>query len=236
VWILDIFSIGIAMDIEKQYDVIGNKYQKLQEAFFGKDEDKSLTILKDLLPNLKDKKILDLGCGYGRAIKLYESLGAKDNYGVDVCKNLIEEGQKLVSKPQNLFIADMEKMPFKNSFFDVAVGRFSLHYLKNFEKAYREIARVMKSGAILILIVHHPIYDLIRQKKKNYGKQEIIVGNLFDNKIKLQFPSHIFGDYFSKEFFSKFQLVDFVEGQGLAELRINEFKVPTFMAIKAIKK
>ncbi|MDD4983753.1 MAG: class I SAM-dependent methyltransferase [Candidatus ainarchaeum sp.] len=224
------------MDVKKQYDKIGKDYCKLQEQFFSKKIDWSHKTIELLLPNLVGKKVLDLGCGYGRAIKLYESLGAKDNYGVDVCKNLIEEGKKLVSKPQNLFVANMEKMPFENGFFDVVVGRFSLHYLKNFEKAYREIARVMKSGAILILIVHHPIYDLIRQKKKNYGKQEIIIGNLFNNKIKLQFPSHTLWDYFSKEFFNKFQLVDFVEGQGLAELRINDFKVPTFMAIKAIKK
>jgi ubiquinone/menaquinone biosynthesis C-methylase UbiE len=224
------------MNIKTQYDVIGKDYYKIQETFFSKIRDSSIDVIKSFLPNLSGKRVLDLGCGYGRAIKLYESMGAKDVFGVDTSRSLIEECKKYVTKPQNLFVRDMEKLSFKNNYFDVVVGRFSLHYLKNFKSAYKEISRVLKKNGQLVLIVHHPIYDLLRKGNKIYNKQELIVGKLFDNKVQIVFPSHTLTDYFSKDLFEYFYLCGFVEEKCLEEYNHNGYITPTFMGFKAIKK
>jgi SAM-dependent methyltransferase len=75
------------------------------------------------------KNILDLGCGNGKDIKIFESLGAKSVYGIDSSKFMINEAKKNSSNPKKLFVAEIEKTPFANSFFDIFfVFRISFSY------------------------------------------------------------------------------------------------------------
>lgn len=223
------------MDLKKQYDKIGDNYISNQKSFFSKEEDGATLFIKKCLFNLKEKIVLDLGCGGGKDIKIFESLGAKSVYGVDSSKFMIDSAKKVVSKPANLFLGDFEKTPFEDKFFDVIIGRYSFHYLEKFDRAYKEISRVLKDQGVLILVVDHPLRSLIAQKKKIYGKQEIINTQLFDNKVSLLFPSHTFQDYLSKIFFNYFYLDYFEEGYT-AETEPGEYHTPNFIGIKAIKR
>ena len=120
---------------------------------------------------------------------------------------MINEAKKNVSKPNNLFVGNIEKTIFKDKFFDIVIGRFSFHYLKNYDKAYHELSRILKKDGLLILVVHHPFRDLFCQKNKIYGKQETIKIELYNNKVPIYFPTHTLKDYFSKIFFDHFYLV-----------------------------
>lgn len=223
------------MGISKQYDKIGKDYVFGQKEFFSKREDEAIKFIKKSLPNLKNKKVLDIGCGNGKDVKLLESLGASDVYGIDTSEFMINEAKKIVTKPKNIFLANIEKAPFDNNFFDIIIGRFSFHYLKKFDKAYQELSRILKKKGLLVLIVHHPFKDLILQKKKVYGNQEIIKIKLYHNKVPIHFPTHTLKDYFSQRFFDYFYLAGYDEEQSPEEYA-DEFKTPGFMGVKAIKK
>ena len=223
------------MDINSQYNKIGKDYVSGQKKFFSKREDEAIRFIKKSLPNLKNKKVLDIGCGNGKDILLLESLNASEVCGIDTSEFMIKEAKKIVSKPNNLFVGNIEETSFEENFFDVAIGRFSFHYLKNFDKAYQELSRILKRNGLLILVVHHPFRDLSCQKNKIYGEQEIIKIELYNNKVPIHFPTHTLKDYFSKRFFDCFCLVGFEEEQSPEEYT-DEFKTPGFMGIKAMKK
>jgi ubiquinone/menaquinone biosynthesis C-methylase UbiE len=223
------------MDIKKQYETIGKDYLSGQNKFFSKTKDEAIKFIQKCLPNLKDKNILDLGCGNGKDIKLFESLGAKSVYGIDSSKFMINEAKKSSSNPKNLFIAEIEKTPFEDKFFDIIIGRYSLHYLEQFDRAYEELFRILKPKGILILVVDHPLKSLMSQKKRVYGNKEIVKIEVYDNKVPIHFPSHTLGEYFSKTFFNLFYLDYFEEGYG-PEMEVDEYNTPDFMGIKAIKK
>jgi ubiquinone/menaquinone biosynthesis C-methylase UbiE len=223
------------VNIKKQYNSMGKEYISVQKKFFSIEEDKAMTFIKKCLPNLKNKVVLDLGCGNGKDMIVYELLGTKEVYGVDSSKIMIADGKKKVAHPENLFVAEIEKLPFKNNFFDLIVGRFSLHYLDNFDAGYKEIARVLKPKGVLILVVDHPLMSLMMQKKKIYGQKEIIQIKLYDDKIPIHFPSHTFNEYFSKTFFDLFSLKFFEEGQS-PERKPDKFNAPDFMGFQAMKK
>ena len=78
-----------------------------------------MAFIRKNMPKLDKIRALDIGCGSGRDIKILESLGAKEVYGIDSSGFMIGVARKAVNKPNNLFIASIEKMPFKDNFFDV---------------------------------------------------------------------------------------------------------------------
>jgi len=225
------------MDICSQYNHIGEDYIGGQKEFYSKKgEDGTNEFIQKSLPSkLKDKKILDMGCGNGSDILLLESLGANKIYGIDSSALMVGKAKKAVKKPDNVFISNIENTPFEDGFFDIVIGRFSFHYLKTFDNAYKELSRVLKPKGMIILMIPHPFEDLICQKNKIYGRQETVKVELYNNKVSIYFPTHTFNDYFSKSFFTHFYLSGYDEEQGSGK-DANEFKTPRFMGIKAIKK
>ena len=49
---------------------------------------------RNIMPNVKNMKILDLGCGYGENDKYYKELGAKSILGIDISNHMIDMAKK----------------------------------------------------------------------------------------------------------------------------------------------
>jgi len=222
-------------EIKKQYNNTGKNYIKLTDEYIKEHGDEGAEIIQDILPDLSGKKALDIGCGGGRLINLIESLSDSVSvYGVDISEVMIKEARKKVSAPSNVLVADIEKkLPFENDFFDIIIGNYVLHYLKNFEKAYVEFGRILKPDGYIILNVMHPIIDFITQKDKIYGQQEIITLKRLNGKFKIKYPSHKLEDYFSDTFFKIFYLDYFKELNYTEE---NNRLAPAGMIIKAVRR
>ena len=88
-------------------------------AYFGK-----------FLPQKKDAKILDLGCGSGNFIAWLEKLGYADTKGVDISEEQIERGKSRGIK--NLILADAKEfLRGREHQFDVIFAR---DFLEHFPK------------------------------------------------------------------------------------------------------
>ncbi|HVA98219.1 MAG TPA: class I SAM-dependent methyltransferase [Bacteroidia bacterium] len=94
-----------------------------------------LYVLTDLV---KNKKVVDIGCGYGRNRSIVESVGG-EWIGVEP----FEGGAHTV-------VGDAENLPFENNTFDVAIMDAVLEHIPNVSKAFSEIARVLKPGGLFI--------------------------------------------------------------------------------------
>lgn len=107
---------------------------------------------------IKEGRILDIGCGSGAdSICL-----AKQGYqaiGVDITPKALALAKKnkkellknkVQSKDLKFIVADAEKLPFKNEFFD---GIYSIGVLHstNLNKSLKEAVRVLKNGGIGII-------------------------------------------------------------------------------------
>jgi len=205
------------LEIKRQYDKIGPSYIKGQNSFFSKRGDWCRIATAKHLKNVKGKKILDIGCGGGVDLKIFEQKGAKV-YGLDPSKVMVEVCKKKVKNPENIKVGEYEKIPFPNKSFNIVFGRFSLHYLNKFDKAYKEISRVLAPKGVLFLIVSHPVFDLTYLLEKKHRNSKIISICLYNNKVKITFPPHTLRDYFSPQFFKLFNLI------GLEEYEEEELK------------
>ena len=95
---------------------------------------------------LKNKKILDLGCGRGEFLNGFLNQGL-DVYGVD--RSTV--GMKYC-KDELIKIVDLEKdvLPFNDNFFDVIFSKSVIEHFYYPEKIITEAYRVLKPGGTII--------------------------------------------------------------------------------------
>ncbi len=125
----------------------------------------------------KGKKILDYGCGNGVHYPWLVKFGG-EVVGVDLSEKSLEVAKKIaekggISDKAKFLIADCERLEFSDSSFDIIFdgGTFSSLDLN---KAYPELARVLKPGGFLIGIEtfgHNPFTNLKRQINKIVGRR-----------------------------------------------------------------
>ncbi|MBK7129831.1 MAG: class I SAM-dependent methyltransferase [Crocinitomicaceae bacterium] len=96
---------------------------------------KSVYDLKDICAG---KKVVDIGCGYGRNKALVEAVGGKWT-GVEP----FEGGAHTV-------IGDAENLPFESNTFDVAIMDAVLEHIPDVSKAFSEVARVLKPDGVFV--------------------------------------------------------------------------------------
>lgn len=113
-------------------------------------------MMRELLPNLNNKKVLMLGCGTGEESLMLNEYGAKDIVGIDLSEESIKLAKE--SYPNCEFITgDMHNLPFEDSTFDFVYSSLAIHYSEKPEEVYKEIYRVLKSDGELLFSVGHPL-------------------------------------------------------------------------------
>jgi tellurite methyltransferase len=103
------------------------------------------------------KRVIDVGCGYGRNI-VYFLRNGFEVFGIDQDEESISEVQKLsaelspLNPAENFRVAHVEDIPFNDASFDLAICSAVLHFALNeddFYKMVHSIWRVLKPGGFL---------------------------------------------------------------------------------------
>jgi ubiquinone/menaquinone biosynthesis C-methylase UbiE len=114
----------------------------------------------------KGKRLLEYGCGMGGRTRQWLRAGAMVT-GIDISPEGIKKAQNdLKSSGENaeLLVMNAESMDFAGSTFDVVVGAGIIHHL-DLDKAYPEIARVLKSDGHAVFVEplgHNPAINFYR--------------------------------------------------------------------------
>jgi len=114
-----------------------------------------------LIGEVKGQKVLDAGCGSGYMARLLAEQGARV-IGVDLSAKFIEIAQRYEKKKPlgiTYMQADLAHVPqLKSSYFDLVVSVYVLCDVKDYDKAIREIARVLKHRGRFICLIEHPCF------------------------------------------------------------------------------
>lgn len=107
---------------------------------------------------IKNKKILDMGCGSGRFTNALAQLGCKNAIGVDLGDHGLKVAKQFakVNKIKNVkFIkASVLKLPFKDDSFDFIFCKGVLHHTGNLYKGLFEIKRVLKKESYAFIYLY----------------------------------------------------------------------------------
>lgn len=125
-----------------------------------------------LLGNVKGKKVLDFGCGTGIYAKYLTKKRAKVS-GFDISEEMLSIARK--TNPQlDLRHGSGYKIPFDDKF-DIVYAALVLDYFDDWDKAFREVSRVLKKGGYFVFSIGNPVSE-VAKKIVIKGKKYRILG------------------------------------------------------------
>lgn len=134
-------------------------YEQMPRSIKGLEGAGEWHILKELIPDLKDKNLLDLGCGFGWHCRYAREQQAKTVIGVDISEKMIQRAREMTNDPLILYIkASIEDIDFSNSQFDVVISSLAFHYIKSFKSVCEKVFDCLKPGGSFVFSVEHPIF------------------------------------------------------------------------------
>src|SRR5262245_57412633 len=96
--------------------------------------------LRALLPDMKGKRVVDLGCGYGWFCRWARNAGAREILGIDVSEKMLARAR---SEPEQTGILyqrdDLETLRLPEAAFDLAYSSLVIHYVEGLERLFAVI-------------------------------------------------------------------------------------------------
>ncbi len=143
--------------VAEMFNNIASKYDLLNHVLsFGTDRlwrRKAINILKEYAP----KTILDIATGTGDFAIAASKLNPEKITGIDISKEMLEVGKEKIKEKGlshiiEMMIRDSEKMDFNTASYDAATVAFGVRNFENLDNGLKEIARVLKKGAPLVVL------------------------------------------------------------------------------------
>ncbi len=106
--------------------------------------------------SLEGKVFLDVGCGTGRWTEHAAAEGARC-IGIDLSREMLAVAQSKVGLAGRLSQADGCSLPLPDRCADLVLSSFSLGYAGRLELSVRELSRVAKRGARVLVSDMHPL-------------------------------------------------------------------------------
>lgn len=122
----------------------------------------------------KNSRVLDVGCGFGKDIKLLAGI-AKDISGIDYNREAVKEARKNLPKFRNInvFLEDARNMHFENNTFDyvICMGNTFGNFGRDKLKILKEMKRVAKPRGKIIVSVYSE--KALSTRIENYKKTKV---------------------------------------------------------------
>lgn len=144
-----------------------NSYKALRETNDNYNILLEQPAMRELLPDLKDKSVLDLGCGFGNNCVDFINAGAKRVTGVDISKKMLSEAIKNNSHPKIDYInMPLEEINLLELKYDLIYSSLCFHYIKDFSKLIKDAYSLLTDNGVLLFSQEHPV---VTASDKNYG-------------------------------------------------------------------
>jgi len=115
--------------------------------------------LKKLFPDFNNKRVLDIGCGYGWHCRYAAEQGAAYVLGSDISEKMLtvakEKNASAIIKYKKMAMEDMD---FEAGSFDVAISSLAMHYTPDFSLICRKLYKCLSDGGNFVFSCEHPIF------------------------------------------------------------------------------
>ncbi len=139
-------------------DIFFAGYKKIRDNKINANNLFEIPALFSMMPDLKGKRVLDLGCGFGEHCKQFIHRGAQKVVGIDISEKMLEVARKENSDPGITYInMPMEEIAQLNERFDVVVSSLAFHYVEDFSGVVRSIYDMLDADGILIFSQENPL-------------------------------------------------------------------------------
>ena len=172
----------------KSYQVYDNqdffdKYTAIRKSGTSANDLLEKPIINQLVGTVKNKVVLDLGCGDGLYGKELLNKGAQSYLGIDGSKNMYDLAKRnLKGFNAELLQQDIENIELESNKYDLIISRLVFHYIQNPTPLLKQIQQSLTKDGTFVLSIEHPIitscYDAYHKK---IHRTKWIVDNYFSD-------------------------------------------------------
>ncbi|MFC6101917.1 class I SAM-dependent methyltransferase [Olivibacter domesticus] len=146
---------------ENKYDepAFFEQYGKMNRSVKGLSGAGEWYLLKEILPDLKGKDVLDLGCGFGWHCRYATEKGAASVTGIDISEKMLKKAKE-INHLQGIKYerTALEDAVFPANHFDVVFSSLTLHYIKSYDALIRSVYQWLRPGGSFVFSVEHPVF------------------------------------------------------------------------------
>jgi len=111
-----------------------------------------------MLGDVGDLDILDLGCGDGRYGRLLMDRGGRSYFGIDASSRMIALAERnLTGRGARVLRAPIDQFDFPEDAFDLVVSRMTLHWIDDLKTTFARVSNALRPGGRLLFSVEHPV-------------------------------------------------------------------------------
>lgn len=136
-----------------------SKYAQMERSKSGLEAAGEWSELQKILPSFQDKKVLDLGCGYGWHCKYAVDNGASYVLGTDISSKMLERAAgKNSDEKIDYQCKAMEDLCLEPDSFDVVLSSLALHYIEDLLGIFSNVYMCLTTGGQFVFSVEHPLF------------------------------------------------------------------------------
>lgn len=148
-----------------------DSYSQMARSIGGLDAAGEWPAFRQMLPPLRDKNVLDLGCGYGWHCRYARTQQARSVVGVDISEKMIARARESTNDPaieyRQLAIEDID---FPAETFDVVISSLAFHYVESFDIVCKKVYHCLVPEGVFVFSVEHPIFTALPAQDWYYGQ------------------------------------------------------------------
>lgn len=242
---------------ENKYDdeLFFKKYSEMDRSKKGLEGAGEWSTLEKLLPDFNQKRVLDLGCGYGWHCIYAAEHDAEYVVGLDLSEKMLSVAKRKTTYKQVQYLREsIEDFEFDDESFDVVLSSLAFHYVKDFETLAKKINKVLRKDGILIFSAEHPVFTAEGSQDWFYDEHGNILHFPVDNYfIEGERKAIFLGEevikyhktlttYLNSLLNNGFELINIVEPQPNEQMLASidgmkdELRRPMMLIVKARKK
>ena len=146
-------------------------YSRMARSTGGLEAAGEWPAFRAMLPPLRNKSVLDLGCGFGWHCRYARQQQARWVLGIDISENMIARARESTNDAaieyRRLAIEDID---FAAGTFDVVISSLAFHYVQNFDITCRKVHHCLVSDGVFVFSVEHPIFTALPAQDWYYGQ------------------------------------------------------------------
>jgi ubiquinone/menaquinone biosynthesis C-methylase UbiE len=146
---------------ENKYDdpQFFSKYKQMARSVGGLQAAGEWHEFRKMMPDFRDKRVLDLGCGFGWHCRYAVEQGAQRVVGIDLSEKMLQEARTKMTSPLIEFMRmPVEDIDFPENSFDIVISSLVFHYIMSFDDVCRGVSRSLVPGGDFVFSVEHPIF------------------------------------------------------------------------------
>ena len=145
----------------------------------------------ELLGNVKNKHILDLGCGDAKFAHQLFQKGCASYAGIEPSSLMLKHARESLKDVEIMLEqSTIEDWHYPEQQFDLVISRLVFHYIEDLDTAFKNIHKTLKPDRRLVFSMMHPVMTCCDKAREGGAKRlSWIVDNYFTQgarQVKLQ--------------------------------------------------